>query len=69
MDAHVPSHKYKDGKPMYGEVPLWAMLKNFHEVKSKKELICSLDQALVYQKIAENVYRVAGKTRSNKRDK
>ena len=37
------------------------MTKNFLEAKSKNDLVCSLEQALEYQKIAEEVYRVTQK--------
>lgn len=38
---------------------LKTMLKNFYESDTKKDLICSLDQALNIQKIAEEVYKKA----------
>lgn len=47
-------------KKNLGTVPLWIMLKNFLEAASKEELICSLDRAYYYQKIAEDVYAASG---------
>lgn len=45
---------------------LLVMLKNFYQAESKKDLICSLDRSIEYQKIAEEVYRIAGKPNGNK---
>jgi len=61
MNKYVPEAKWVDGKPMYGWAPLYNMLDNFLEAKSSKELICPLEQALEYQRIAEEVYHKAGK--------
>lgn len=44
----------------YDQNQLLVMLKNFYEAKSKKDLTCPLEQALEYQKIAEEVYKVSG---------
>lgn len=60
MKREVPPHKYKDGKPLFGKIPLWTMLKNFLEAVSKEDLICSLDRAYYYQKIVEEAYEVSG---------
>jgi len=48
----------------YNPNQLFVMLKNFYQAKSKKDLICSLEQALEYQKIAEEVYKKAGKIKA-----
>ncbi len=64
MNKYVPEEKWKDGEPKYGWVPLFAMLKNFHESNSKKDLTCSLDQALGYQDTAEQVYYEGGKPKA-----
>ena len=45
----------------YNPNQLLIMLQNFYQAESKKDLVCSLNQALEYQKIAEEVYKVAGK--------
>ncbi|MCD6094398.1 Gfo/Idh/MocA family oxidoreductase [bacterium] len=48
----------------YNPNQLFVMLKDFYQAKSKKDLICSLDQALEYQKIAEEVYKIAEKPKA-----
>lgn len=47
------------GTEKYNQNQLLIMLENFYEAKSKKDLICSSDQALEYQKIVKEVYCVA----------
>ena len=61
MNKYVPERKRVDGEPMYGEAPLYNMLENFLKAESNSELICPLERALEYQRVAEHVYRKAGK--------
>lgn len=61
MNKYVPEAKWVDGKPRYERAPLYNMLDNFFNAKSNKKLVCPLSQALEYQKIAEGVYKEAGK--------
>lgn len=51
----------------YNANSLLTMLKDFYQAKSKKNLICSLDQALEYQKIAEEVYKKAGEPEATRK--